>query len=281
MKCFFEDNEFEKIVEKIDRLYEKVDSLEKAQIAFLTKRRSFPGISVVCKDNVCSIYRSDEPIVVDRVNKEEATAIAYVLSNEKMLSGSWVRRMVSGLLQAMVVLMEIEDENGWSHSQRVAKLAERVGKELSLSEERISRLKEYAMLHDVGKIGIEQLMLYTPTRLRIFENYPQDHTIMGSIFLASLEVLWDAVPIVRHHHENWDGSGYPDGLKGEEIPLEARIISVCDYYDVLTNFVSSEWEGRTKTHEEAIELIKKESGKRFDPKVVEAFLKIFSNETVE
>lgn len=198
-----------------------------------------------------------------------------------MLAGSWVRRMVSGLLQAMVVLMEIEDENGWSHSQRVARLAERVGKKLGLSEERLSLLKEYAMLHDVGKIGIEQLMLYTPTRIRIFEQYPQDHTIMGSVFLASLEVLWDAVPIVRHHHENWDGTGYPDGLKGEEIPLEARIIAVCDYYDVLTNFVSSEWEGRAKTHDEAVEIIKKESGKKFDPSVVDAFLKVFSDEAVE
>lgn len=103
----------------------------------------------------------------------------------------------------------------------------------------------------------------------------------GFCFLASLEVLWDAVPIVRHHHENWDGTGYPDGLKGEEIPLEARIIAVCDYYDVLTNFVSSEWEGRAKTHDEAVEIIKKESGKKFDPSVVDAFLKVFSDEAVE
>lgn len=279
MKCFFESEEFEKTVEKIDRLYEKVDSMEEAEIAFLKEKKPFQGVAVV-KEETYTVYKAGKKLV-EFEDPEKATSMAYALAGEKLLSGSWVRRMVSGLLQAMIVLMEIEDENGWSHSQRVARLAERVGKKLSLSEEKLSLLREYAMLHDVGKIGIEQLMLYTPTRIRIFEQYPQDHTIMGSVFLASLGVLWDAVPIVRHHHENWDGTGYPDGLKGEEIPLEARIISVCDYYDTLTNFVSSEWEGRTKTHEEALEIVKKESGRKFDPKVVEAFLGIFSDEAVE
>ncbi|MCD6552231.1 HD-GYP domain-containing protein [Thermotoga sp.] len=282
MKCFFEEEDFEKIVEKIDRLYTKVNTLEESDIAFLNRKIPFPGVSVVKEKNGYAIYKGEKKFLetIDD-SKELPTIVAYALAGEKMLAGSWVRRMVSGLLQAMIAFMEIEDERGWSHSQRVAKLAERVGKELGFSEERLSLLKEYAMLHDVGKIGIEQLMLYTPTRLRIFEQYPQDHTIMGSIFLASLEVLWDAVPIVRHHHENWDGTGYPDGLKGEQIPLEARIIAVCDHYDVLTNFVSSEWEGRTKTHEEALEIIKEEAGKKFDPKIVEAFLKIFSDKAVE
>ncbi|PLV56853.1 HD-GYP domain-containing protein [Thermotoga sp. SG1] len=282
MKCFFEEEDFEEIVEKMDRLYTKVDNLEESDIAFLKRKVPFSGISVVREKNNYTIYKGEEKLLEIPENSRELPVVAaYVLAGEKMLTASWTRRMVSGLLQAMIVLMEIEDENGWSHSQRVTRLAERVGKKLGLSEKRLSFLKECAMLHDVGKIGIEQLMLYTPTRIQIFEQYPQDHTIMGSVFLASLEVLWDAVPIVRHHHENWDGTGYPDGLKGEEIPLEARIIAVCDYYDVLTNFVSSEWEGRVKTHDEAIEMIKKEAGRKFDPTVVDAFLKIFSDETVE
>jgi hypothetical protein len=114
--------------------------------------------------------------------------------------------------------------------------------------------------------------MYTPTRIRIFENMPQDHTVMGAIYLSSIEYLWDVVPAVRSHHERWDGKGYPDGLKGEEIPLFARIIFICDYFDELTHFVTSEWGTGPKTKPEALEMIKVQSGKMFDPKLVEIFV---------
>ena len=191
-----------------------------------------------------------------------------------VVSRSWAKKIVSGILQGMITLMEVEDQEGYSHSQRVAQLAVRFGKYLGFSEDDVEKLKEHAMLHDVGKIGIEQLMLYSPTRIRIFENLSQDHTILGSIYLSTIELLWDVIPTVRYHHERWDGRGYPDGLKGEEIPYFARIISICNLYDNLTHFISSEWESNIKTPEEALEIIEGEAGKSLDPKLAKAFVEM-------
>ncbi len=198
-----------------------------------------------------------------------------------LVSSHWARRITSGILQALTVLLEVEDKEGFSHSQRVAHLAKRMGKELGLDEKDLSKLVEAAMLHDVGKIGIEQLMMYSPGRIVEIESSSQDHTIVGSIYLASIELLWDLVPVVRSHHERWDGTGYPDRLRGEEIPLFARIISICDYYDELTHYVTSEWGPGPKTKTEALQMIKKESGKMFDPRLVEVFLKMMSNERIQ
>ncbi|WP_041078116.1 HD-GYP domain-containing protein [Thermotoga caldifontis] len=195
-------------------------------------------------------------------------------SKASLTSYRLARRVISGILQAMVVLMETEDKEGFSHSQRVARLCLEMAEELGLDEKQKTLLKECAMLHDVGKIGIEQLMMYTPTRIRIFENMPQDHTVMGAVYLSSIEYLWDVVPAVRSHHERWDGKGYPDGLRGEEIPLFARIIAICDYFDELTHFVTSEWGTGPKTEVEALEMVKNQSGKMFDPELVEVFVRV-------
>jgi len=279
---YYLEVDFEKAVEKYDKSWEKVQTLEEANVAFLRRPAEFQGVSVLLKDEGVEFYLAGRKVgEIGLLDEDIVVPLALMLAGKKVIPLDWARRMVSGLLQGMIVLMETESEDSTSHSQRVARLSEKVGEALGFSREELLKLRECAMLHDVGKIGIEQLMLFTPTRIRIFEQYPQDHTIMGSVFLASLELLWDVVPVVRHHHERWDGNGYPDGLRGEEIPLFARIIAVCDYYDELTHFVSSEWESTVKTHEEAIEMIKRESGRRFDPTVVEAFLKVFSDKSVQ
>lgn len=216
--------------------------------------------------NEPSVYDSIWVFVKSFVDKEDAKSA--------LTSYKFARKVISGILQAMVVLMEVEDKHGFSHSQRVARLCVRMGERLGLNSKEMSLLKECAMLHDVGKIGIEQLMMYTPTRIRIFENMPQDHAVMGAIYLSSIEYLWDVVPAVRSHHERWDGKGYPDGLKGEEIPLFARIIGICDYFDELTHFVTSEWGTGPKTEPEALAMIEAQSGKMFDPKLVEIFVQL-------
>lgn len=191
--------------------------------------------------------------------------------DESFIERRFARKLVSGLLQSLVVMMEVEDEEGKSHSQRVTDLAMELGKELGYDENELEILREGAMLHDVGKIGIEQLMLYTPTRLRILEDMPQDHTIVGTIFLGSLRLMDDLIPMVRSHHERWDGTGYPDGLKGEEIPEMARVIAICDWFDNAVNFVSSEFSGEIFSVDEALNYIDKERGRSFDPRIASVF----------
>ncbi|BBE31110.1 hypothetical protein OSSY52_12510 [Tepiditoga spiralis] len=184
---------------------------------------------------------------------------------------------ISKFLQGLVVTMEVEDtKTNMSHSQRVAYYCEKFAQFLNKTSEEIENIKELAMLHDIGRIGIEQLMLFTPTRINQFETWELEHTITGSIFLSSLDELWFAVPVVRGHHENWDGSGYPDGLKGEEIPYYARFIGIVDWFDIATHTATSEYEG-ILTPEEAIEYIEEKSGEIFDPELSKSFLKFIKD----
>ncbi|HQI78699.1 MAG TPA: HD domain-containing protein, partial [Petrotogaceae bacterium] len=112
---------------------------------------------------------------------------------------------LSKFLQGLVVTLEVEDEiTNMSHSQRVALYSVEFSKHLGLDEDEQHRIKELCMLHDIGRIGLEQLMLFSPTRISEFESWDLEHTITGSIFLSSLDELWFAVPVVRSHHENWN-----------------------------------------------------------------------------
>ncbi len=216
-------------------------------------------------------------------SSDAALALAVAASLHMGFENTFVyrgrmRALISRMLQSFIVIAEIEDANGMSHSERVTMLVKKFAPRLGITGNELNLLLEYAMLHDVGKIGLEQLMLYTPTRIRMWLHDSTDHTVVGSIFLATTVVLADAAPIARSHHEKWNGKGYPDGLKGEEIPYYARIIGICDFYDEALNTVSSEILGRPLEKEEVLELIEKGSGESFDPKLVKEFLEVMKEE---
>ena len=274
--------DFVEFMEKMEEPDSRVENLEEADVLLCTPD------NLKMKKGLVRMIFENEKVKIDRngvalaevyLHKNYLTSLwAFVKTlvdgKTSVVSRVWAKKIVSGILQGMITLMEVEDKDGYSHSQRVAQLAMKFGKYLGFSDDDLERLKEHAMLHDVGKIGIEQLMLYSPTRIRIFENLSQDHTILGSIYLSTIELLWDVIPTVRYHHERWDGRGYPDGLKGEEIPYFARIVAVCNLYDNLTHFISSEWESNIKTPEEALEIIENEAGKALDPKLAKAFVEM-------
>lgn len=278
-----------KVDGKIVDFFRKMEQVEESDSPQLILTDSFEKsglLQVVFKDNTAKLYDQDKLVAVFEQKGENYQAVwafakAYCDKDgakSGLTSTKWARRVISGILQAMVVLMEVEDKGGFSHSQRVTKLAEKMGSKLGFSQKEQELLVEASMLHDVGKIGIEQLMMFTPTRIRFLEDMPRDHTVMGSIYLSTIEFLWDLVPAVRSHHERWDGKGYPDGLKNEEIPLFARIIAICDYYDELTHFVTSEWGIGPKKKDEALRMVKDQSGKMFDPKLVELFIGILESD---
>lgn len=278
-----------KVDDKIVEFFKKMEQVEESDFPQLILTDSFKQsepFQIVFKENVAEFYSQNSLISrFEKVNENYQAVWAFTKAyidrdgaKSGLTSTKWARRVVSGILQAMVVLMEVEDKGGFSHSQRVTKLANKIGQGLGFSEKERAFLVEASMLHDVGKIGIEQLMMFTPTRIRFLEDMPRDHTVMGSIYLSTIEFLWDLVPIVRSHHERWDGKGYPDGLKGEEIPLFARIIAICDYYDELTHFVTSEWGIGPKKKDEALKMIQDQSGKMFDPKLVELFVEIVTSD---
>ena len=133
-------------------------------------------------------------------------------------------------------------------------------------------LEAAALLHDLGKLAVPEHILNKPGPLTPAEyEEMKKHAPIGASILAGIEFPFPVVPIVRHHHENWDGTGYPDGLAGAAIPLGARILSVVDCYDALT---SDHPYRRRMTHEDALEIIRSGGGRMYDPAVVETFVRV-------
>jgi putative nucleotidyltransferase with HDIG domain len=179
-------------------------------------------------------------------------------------------------IKALANAIDKRDHYTHSHSENVAKYAKAIAEEMHLSLKDINMIGEACELHDLGKIGVQDSVLSKDTQLSQ-EEWEQIklHSLKGAQILEPLSFLSSVVELVRQHHEHWDGSGYPDGHKGEEILLGARIIHLADAYDAMTSARSYRKVPLTKS--EAIEEIRKNSGQQFDPKVVEAFLRIINN----
>jgi HD superfamily phosphohydrolase YqeK len=165
--------------------------------------------------------------------------------------------------------LESKDPYTHGHSQRVERHSYRTAFAMGLSVHDIEDLRRAAALHDVGKIRIPDRILRKPTQLTIEERaVVEEHVVVGAWMVSAVGNA-DVVSAVRHHHERWDGAGYPDGIAGERIPLFARIIAVADAYDAITSTrpyrVSSD-------REFAVEVLRREAGTQFDPQVVEAFV---------
>ena len=179
------------------------------------------------------------------------------------------------LVEMMLILvkaLEERDEYTRGHSERVSKLSVAIGKELGFSNQQLEMLSRGALLHDIGKIGIRDELLYKPGSFTPEERARMNqHPEKGHFIVLNSHLLWNLIPMIRNHHENYDGSGYPDGKKGEEIPIEARIVSLADYFDALATARPYK---QALSKEESIAYVKNMSGKKFDPKVVEAFLKV-------
>jgi PAS domain S-box-containing protein/putative nucleotidyltransferase with HDIG domain len=177
-------------------------------------------------------------------------------------------RTIEGWARAL----DLKDEETAGHSQRVTRLAVAMAKKLGISGEDLANIRRGALLHDIGKMGIPDDILLKPGKLDAHEwEIMQRHTTYARDFLAGIPFLERALDIPYAHHEKWDGSGYPRGLRGDDIPLSARIFAIVDVYDALT----SERPYRPAwTPSEARDHVRSESGTHFDPRVVEAFLEL-------
>jgi len=173
-------------------------------------------------------------------------------------------------IEALAAAINAKDQVTHEHVLRVQIYASGVARLMDCTEEEIEALKAGALLHDIGKIAVPDSILNKPGKLTRAEfERMKMHTLAGAQILSRVEFPFPVVPIVRSHHERWDGGGYPDGLQGEEIPLTARILSVVDCFDAVREDRQYR-EGLTRA--EAIELIFKGSGTQYDPRVVGVFL---------
>lgn len=175
-------------------------------------------------------------------------------------------------LYAFVEAIEARDPYTKQHSARVSSYAISIAKTMNCSQEEIDVLNVAGNLHDIGKIGIPDHILLKPNKLTDEEyEFIKKHPVIGSNIVKHLYMWTDEQKIIRHHHERWDGQGYPDNLSGEDIPLLSRILSVADVYDAMT----SDRSYRKKLKDDAvIKMIKDNKGTQFDPKVVSVFQKL-------
>jgi putative two-component system response regulator len=169
--------------------------------------------------------------------------------------------------------VEFRDAHTGLHVERMASFCRMIALRLGLPPERCSLIRTASLLHDIGKLGIPDRILVKPGPLTPEERAEiQEHTSLGHRILrgSSSQLIQLACEIALNHHERWDGTGYPHGLAGEEIPLEGRIAAVCDVFDALTT--PRPYRPRAFTQDEAIDLLLSERGKAFDPDVVDAFI---------
>ncbi len=176
------------------------------------------------------------------------------------------------MIEALARAMTARDESTHQHAERVQRFAVALAGEVCLGDDRmIDAIDAAALVHDIGKLGIADRVLQKPGPLTADEyDQVKQHVIIGADILTAVAFPGLAA-IVRHHHENWDGSGYPDGLRGEAIPLGARILSLVDCYDALT---SDRPYRRALSHACATTMIQERRGTMYDPEITDAFLRI-------
>jgi len=182
-----------------------------------------------------------------------------------------IRASFLSAITALAYALEAKDKYTSGHSQRVAEISVAIAKEMGLSQHSTERIRQAGLIHDIGKIGVRESVLNKPDHLTDEEfQHVKEHCEMGEHILAPIVEDEEILKVVRHHHERYDGTGYPNRLSGEQIPLGARILAVADTYDAMTS--ERPYRGAMSDETAYAEI---ESGKRtqFDPEVAGAFLK--------
>jgi putative nucleotidyltransferase with HDIG domain len=206
--------------------------------------------------------------VADKVGQWAAVLfmVPLLLARYSFSKYTETRDLFYGTVSALSQAIDAKDGYTRGHADRVSRIAGAIARDLGLSEKEIETIELAGLLHDIGKIGVEDRVLMKPSRLESDEQeLMRRHPIYGASILEPSAALRPLVPIVLHHHENFDGSGYPEGLKGEEIPLGSRILLVSDTYEAMT---SDRIYRKAPGHDRAIEQLNKYKGTQFDPKIV-------------
>ena len=240
-----------------DKVRTSADLIRTAKLALKEAKQAEHSVSVVY-DKGAEIQHS---VVDPEVLRHKITDLNYQL-NQGLID------MIYGFAR----IIEAKDEYTGHHVESTQSLALELAKELDLPEEQVENIRHAAILHDLGKVGIDDRILRKEGSLtpEEFEEIKQ-HPVIAAEILKSIHSLRSAMPAILHHHERYDGTGYPEELAGDNIPLEARIISIADVYQALT---SDRPYREAFSKEKALEIIKGESGKQFDPEIVTAFLRI-------
>ena len=224
------------------------------------------GIVCVAREATTGGFLPDERDML--LGYAQTTAVAL----QKLILRENVERNLVDTITAFVNAIESKDRYLKGHSARVALYAAEIAEALGMTPEMVEVVRRGAMLHDLGKLSIMDTILRKPERLTAEEfTIIKSHPVVGAKILEPLRFLARETCAVRHHHERWDGTGYPDGLGGEDIPLVARVVTVADVFDAITS---------NRPYRTALALVEAQAeitrgiGSHFDPVVVEAFMRI-------
>ena len=238
-----------------------LETIKRLEIqGYCEKSDKFDQLLLLIESGIKSIEQMNE---IKRINEE--------LSN----TYDKLEKAYLDSIQTLRYTVEAKDPYTRGHSDRVSEYSVLIGQKLCLSEDLIKTLRVGGLFHDIGKIGIPDSILLKESKLTDDE-YSQikNHPAIGAHILGSADIFKDIIPIVKHHHEKYDGTGYPGMLKGEEIPYLARIAAVADTFDAMTSRRS--YRGPIDI-EHVKDEIKRCEGTQFDPQVAEAFLEILNN----
>ncbi len=272
-KCSVSDNQ-RHIVDKKTKISNRIEKKIAKNLAFV-KKDNLLGLPLVCEDvmGLIIIQRNTGDLPFDKFDEELfATMTEQAIIGIKNLQlYEEQQRIVFGSIKSLVSLLDTRVPQEYTHSPYFSKLVAALGVEMRLDEKQIESLKYAALLHDAGKVDIPLKILTKTSKLTTKEyNIIKSHPVKGAEILRPLQILRPAIPIIMHHHEKFDGTGYPSRLKKGQIPLGARIMAVADAFEAMV--YGRPYRERMDISA-ALKEIKKKSGTQFDPRVVEAFLR--------
>lgn len=190
-----------------------------------------------------------------------------------------LQRTYKDTVVTLAKAVDARDQYTAGHSERVGAITSKIAKKLGIANKELEQIELAAQLHDIGKIGVPDSILLKPGKLTDTEyNVIKEHPAIGTNILGNIEFLKESIPIILHHHEYYDGRGYPYGISGMEIPLGSKIISIADTYDAMT---SDRPYRKALAHEEAIQEIVRCKGTQFDAEIIDTALEVLQNLLVD
>jgi putative two-component system response regulator len=221
----------------------------------------------------------EDYLVKPLTRQELLTAVHARLSRAQEIKLAQLHKAYEASLTALANAIDVRDPYTRGHVERVTAYAQVIAEQMGCRDSLIEQIRFGSILHDIGKIVIQDEMLLKPDTLTSSEwEKMRLHPITGAEMIKHIDYLAAAMPIVRYHHERWDGNGYPDGLKGEEIPLGARIVAVADSFDAMS--IDRPYRNG-RGLEEAYQEILRCSGTQFDPQVVKAFQRAWQQNKIQ